>query len=111
MNRDMAKDSRGMPASITGAQELLQRILIRLTVRKGGFPPDPELGSRVPLLANCPPAQLDSLADSYVREALAGMEGVHVQKVEVLRQTQRDKLKLTVWASTSDVTIEVNTEI
>jgi len=100
-----------MPCAITGTEELLQQILIRLTVKKGGFTPDPELGSQLFRLANCPPAQLTSRAERYVREALSGMEGISVTRVEVNRLASRDNLTLAVWVNTADKTLEVTTQL
>ena len=44
-NGDFMLDSNGIPISIYGIQEILQRALIRLTVRKGSFIYDTNLGS------------------------------------------------------------------
>lgn len=50
-NRTHAVDERGLPIPITGLPALIQRLLIRLSVRKGSFLPDPQLGSELHRLA------------------------------------------------------------
>lgn len=72
---DQYRDARGLPAAITGIQELIQRALIRLTVRKGSFALDPELGSELRRLRGGPSEALDRAALSYAQEALAPLSG------------------------------------
>ena len=44
---DHAAGEDGRPVTITGTQAVIQRLLIRLGVRRGAFAPDPELGSEL----------------------------------------------------------------
>lgn len=83
---DHATDARGLPCAISGERELIQRALIRLSVRRGSFPCDPELGSELHRLPGAHGNRLNALALSYVQEALAGMAGASVRGVEVTRQ-------------------------
>lgn len=79
-NGDHAVDKRGFPVSVSGAEELLQRALIRLTVPKGSFARDQSLGSELyRLRGSGQPASLAAAA--YVQEALAGMSGLTVETV------------------------------
>lgn len=44
---DFQTNGSGLPVRISGAQELLQRVMFRLTVKKGSFFYDQQLGSRL----------------------------------------------------------------
>lgn len=68
-NRDHALDARGFPAAVTGRDALIQRLLIRLGVRRGSFLPDPALGSRLHKLSAAG-EEGDRLALHYAQQAL-----------------------------------------
>lgn len=68
---DYIPDGLGGVVRCQGADALLERVLFRLTARRGGLPPLPRLGSRLYLLAREPAAQRPSAARQYVAEALA----------------------------------------
>lgn len=70
INGDYVPDGLGGIERRHGADALLQRVLYRLTARRGQFPPLPRLGSRLYLLAKEPPAQRLPAARQYVAEAL-----------------------------------------
>lgn len=95
MNGDHALDGRGLPATLTGDAELIQRALIRLSVRRGSFAQDPQLGSELYRLRGARPAQLERLALAYAQEALEPMSGVAATAAEVSR-TGRDTLLVAV---------------
>lgn len=79
-NGDFLKDSRNLPLQISGMQEILQRVLIRLNVKKGSFIYDQELGCRLyTLSANT--KNLKEKAKSMVIEALRPMNEVLVEDV------------------------------
>jgi len=70
-NNDHAPGEDGLPVTITGGRALVQRLLIRLGVRKGSFAPDPHMGSelhKLPLALSG--TQRDRLALHYAQEAL-----------------------------------------
>jgi len=81
-NMDHAKGPDGYPVTITGRRARVQRLLIRLSARRGSFAPDPELGS---LLHKLPGAlagpQRDQLALHYAQQALLP-EGARVDKAK-----------------------------
>lgn len=83
---DHALDGRGLPVAVTGERELIQRALIRLSVRRGAFAPDPALGSELYKLSGARSDLLERLALSYAQEALAPMPQVGVYGVQVERQ-------------------------
>lgn len=79
-NGDMVLNHCGDVQSVDGLKEIIQRVLIRLTVRKGNFPYDPDLGSGLYQL------DLHTTDDftllSVVREALAPIGEVVVTGIE-----------------------------
>jgi phage gp46-like protein len=87
--------SQGTLVSKSGLEEVLQRVLIRLTGRKGGFPLLPELGSQLYRLLRCAPSQRETLAKQYVREALAEETELSVTDV-TLTTLGEEKLGLEV---------------
>lgn len=68
---DYVPDGKGGFRTAEGGQELLERILWKLSVRRGSFPFLPELGSRLYLLGRAVPGQRAALARQYVAEALS----------------------------------------
>lgn len=73
-NGDYVPDGLGGVVRLKDRDALLQRILFRLTARRGQFAPLPELGSRLYLLGREPVSQRLSAARQYVAEALADEE-------------------------------------
>lgn len=67
---DYVPDGLGGVVRLSGSDALLQRVLYRLTARRGQFPLLPQLGSRLHLLGRQPPAQRAAAARQYVAEAL-----------------------------------------
>lgn len=79
-NMDHAADENGEPIVITGRRALIQRLLIRLGVRKASFAPNPQLGSELHKLpTTLTGAQRDRLALHYAQEALLP-EGARVEQ-------------------------------
>ena len=68
---DYVLDGSGQISSSTGSQEVLERILWKLTVHRGSFPFLPDLGSDLYLLGREKPSARQSAAQTYVAEALA----------------------------------------
>ncbi len=68
---DYVPDGSGGFVTARGSQELLERVLWKLSVRRGSFPFLPELGSRLHLLCRAPEREREALAEQYVKEALA----------------------------------------
>ena len=77
---DHALGEDGRPITITGGQALLQRLRIRLGVRKGSFSPNPDLGSELHKLPlSLGGGERDRIALHYAQQALLP-EGVRVEK-------------------------------
>ena len=81
-NGDYIPDGLGGVVRCAGADALLERVLFRLTARRGQFPLLPDLGSRLYLLAREPASQRLSAARQYAAEALEG-EAVSLSDVEL----------------------------
>ena len=95
-NGDFMLDSNGIPISIYGIQEILQRALIRLTVRKGSFIYDTNLGSDLYKLKKTSSTNIKSRALSMVKEALKPMSNVLVDDVSTEFINSSENLKLNV---------------
>lgn len=85
---DYLPDGQGGVCRATGKEELLQRVLWKLTVRRGSFPFLPELGSRLYTLARHKPSDWQGLAEEYVAQALTGEENLRIDRVDVTRAAE-----------------------
>ena len=92
---DYVPDGKGGFQSAQGAQEVLERALWKLTVRRGSFPFLPELGSQLHLLGRAAPAQRQALAEQYVVQALADEE-LTVTGVEIHQEGERGSLTVSL---------------
>ena len=79
-NGDYTADGAGGLRRVQGREALLQRVLFRLTARRGTFPFWESLGSRLWALGRVPAPERQAAACQYVTEALAG-EPVSVEDV------------------------------
>ena len=70
-NGDYAADGAGGLRRVWGREALLQRVLFRLTARRGTFPFWESLGSRLWVLGRVPAQERPAAARQYVTEALA----------------------------------------
>ena len=92
VNGDYVSDGNGAMVRLTGAEEVLGRVLYRLTARRGGLPFLPELGSRLYLVMRERPSARQALAAQYVAEALREETELSVTGVEWLEQDERVRL-------------------
>lgn len=81
-NGDYVPDGMGGLQRVEGQEELLQRVVFKLTARRGKFPFDATLGSRLWQLGSLSAQQRQSAAAQYVAEALEG-EPLSVEAVEL----------------------------
>lgn len=111
-NGDYVPDGAGSLCRLTGEEEMLARVLYRLTARRGGLPFLPRLGSRLYLLPREKPSARQTLAAQYVAEALE--EEPELKVTEVILTEDRDQAELTVWlewnGSPASVTVELQGE-
>ena len=91
---DYVPDGKGGLARAEGNDAILQRVLWKLSIRRGCFPPLPGLGSQLYRLAGAQPARRGALARPYVTEALAEAESLLVDDV-ILSGTGTLQVRLT----------------
>lgn len=70
--------------TVSGNEELVQRALMRLTARRGGFYPLPDYGSRLYTLCRMKPSERSAAARQFAVEALASEPRITVGEVEYL---------------------------
>lgn len=80
---DYVREGAGL-RRVGGEEALLQRVLFRLTARRGTFPFLKELGSRLWQLGRLPAAERQTAARAYVAEALAEEKGLLVEQVTLI---------------------------
>lgn len=80
---DYVTDETGAFRRAEGSQELLQRVMWKLSIPRGSFPPLPELGSQLHQLGRCKPAQRESMAKQYAAQALADEPELTVTAAEL----------------------------
>ena len=102
-NGDYIPDEKGGVVRLAGDDALLQRVLFRLSARRGGLPMLPELGSQLYLLGRERPEARLSAARQYAAEAVQP-EGLTVEDV---RLTDRGggRMDLTVWLRGEDAAL------
>jgi phage gp46-like protein len=94
MDGDYVPDGAGGLVGLSGAEEVLARVLYRLTARRGALPFLPTLGSRLHLVLRERPSARQALAAQYVTEALAEETDLKVTAVELTEG--EDAVQLTV---------------
>ena len=85
-NGDYVPDGAAGLKRVSGREALLQRVLFRLTARRGCFPFGQELGSRLWQLGKLPASARKSAAKQYVTEALAEEPEISVETVTLAEQ-------------------------
>lgn len=108
LDGDMAADYNGDMQSVKGLKEILQRAMIRLTVKKGSFAYQSDLGSE---LYHLDLYRIDDfLLFSYVSEALKEIQEITVMEVEKKIDYEEKVLYLTVYLKVSgeDAILEIN---
>lgn len=107
-NRDYVPDGNGGVVGLTGAEEILARVLFKLASRRGAFPFLPELGSRLYLLRGAKPGQWESLARQYVVEALKGEPSLSVTRVTVYSEDERIWVEAELYDTGQTLTVSVD---
>lgn len=92
-NGDYIPDGAGGLAEGTGAEEVLARVLFRLTARRGALPFLPELGSELYRVLREKPSARLAAARQYVARAL---EGENVTVTDVRLEDEGRSARLTV---------------
>lgn len=102
-NGDYVPNGAGGFVAVSGGQALLDRVLFRLTARRGAFPLLPEFGSRLYLLPRKKPSARQALAASYAAEALADETDLKITKTV----WEEDRAALTVYFSWNGQALDV----
>lgn len=108
-NGDYLPDGKGGLCRAEGEQALLQRVLWKLTARRGQFPFLPKLGSRLYTLPGEKPSARESLAQQYAAEALEDEPTLSVSHVET--EEREASLSLTVFLTGQEGQLEVTLEV
>lgn len=108
-NGDYVPDGRGGLRRAEGREDLLERVLFRLTARRGRFPFLEDLGSSLWRLGRVGTAGRQAAAKQYVAEALADEEGLTVETVTLTQEADAAHVtvELTYQGETLSVTLEV----
>lgn len=93
--------------TVSGREALLQRIMLKLTARRGNFPFMENFGSRLWTLGQLRPAERQAAAEQYVTEALSGEEGLTVDSV-ALSETEDGNAVVTVAVSVNGERLSVD---
>jgi len=80
-NGDYVPAANGELARVDGNEALLQRALMRLQARRGGFAALPDYGSRLHTLCRLKPGERAAAARAYAVEALAAEPEMEVGEV------------------------------
>ena len=91
---DYVPDGAGGFVRADGTEETLERLRLRLTARRGGFPFAPTLGSGLWQLTREKPGARVSAARRYIAQALADEENVTVESVELRAQGDGAALRI-----------------
>lgn len=89
-NGDYVNDGAGGFLRAEGTDELLQRVLWKLSIPRGSFPLLPALGSELHRLGRAKPAERAGLARQYVAQALSDEAELSVAGVEPVSRGRTD---------------------
>jgi len=108
---DYVPDGMGGLTALGGGEEVLARVLYRLTARRGGLPFLPELGSRLYQLGREKPSAREALAAQYVAEALREESDLSVQSVELSPQGEGARLIVYLDWQGEELTVQLPLEL
>lgn len=108
-NGDYVSNGAAGLRRVQGTDALLQRVLFRLTAKRGAFPFWEELGSRLWQLGQLPASARQAAAKQYVAEALAEERGLSVENVSLSQGGERAALtaELSYEGERLSVTVEL----
>ena len=99
-------DRNGGFQHVTGFDELLQRALMKLTARRGGFAMIPDFGSRLHLLSRESADRRETAASEYVHEALRDEE-LEIESIRLGGDQNGMHLSVTLSAESGRGVLEV----
>ncbi len=83
LDGDYVPDEWGGFETVTGEEEMLQRICFKLKARRGAFPLMPDLGSRLYLLTREKETNRKNAARQYIHEALADETELEIDTIDL----------------------------
>lgn len=108
MDGDYVPDGSGGLTTLSGGEEVLARVLFRLTARRGGLPFLPRLGSRLHELGQTKPSARQALAVQYVAEALEEEQEIIVRSVELTQTGTQGRLNASLEWQGETLTVELD---
>lgn len=93
--------------TVESDEALLQRILLKLTARRGKFPFMENFGSRLWTLGQLRPSERQAAAEQYVAEALAEEE-LTVERVTLTENGDRAAVTVEISLQNRQLTLEVS---
>ena len=106
VNGDYAAKGNGL-AAVSGKEAVLQRVLMKLTARRGQFPFLEDFGSRLWTLGQLRPAERQAAAEQYVLEALRDEPGLTVEQVTLAENGGKASLTVNAVKDERRLTAEV----
>ena len=100
---DYVPDGVGGFVGLSGGEEVLARVLFRLTARRGGLPFLPRLGSRLHELGQTKPSARQALA-----EALEEEQEIIVRSVELTQTGTQGRLNASLEWQGETLTVELD---
>lgn len=94
---------------VSGANELAQRVEMKLRARRGGFPLMPDFGSRLYSLHSIKPSQRDAAARQFIAEALDNEPGLTLEDLKI--SYLNDTILLDLQFSYSDDSLSVSVSV
>ena len=107
VNGDDVPDGSGGLTVLSGGEEVLARVLYRLTARRGVLPFLSELGSRLYQLGREKPSARQALAVQYVAEALREEPELAVESVELVQTEEMGLLTVRLAWQGEELTAQV----
>ncbi len=102
--------SGGGVKTVSGAEELAQRLTMKLTARRGKFWPMADYGSRLyTLLSGVMPADRETAIREFVAEALADEDNVSLESIDM--RIEGEVLRLGLSFNCRGTVVSVNTAI
>ena len=105
-NGDYVPKGSGLE-TVSGSEAVLQRVLLRLTARRGALPFMESFGSRLWTLGQLKAAERQAAAEQYVAEALADEVGLKVDSVTLADSGSTAKLTVAATVEGTQLTAEV----
>ena len=106
-DRDYVSDGAGGLERADGWDEVLQRVLFKLSVRRGSFSLAPELGSELHLLWREKGESRATAAKQYIAEALADEPGLTLEDVTVREGKDVLEVELALRSGTENAALRV----